>query len=244
MVSLAENADFVSRSIRALNAASVQGDEAVFDAVLASLVASRPALGADPNPDVIADLRRVTGDLHAALERFRVDSRLVTFAEKEMPDARARLEHVLRLTDDAAHRTMDLVEQSCPLADRTASAAANRLAEWRERGSVDAAAHESFLAQTQTSMEAVREKLSEVLLAQGYQDLSGQIIRGVMKLVGELEVALGDLVRLSGGVELVAAPVSTDTRSQGFGPVVPGVSHGVHVDGQQDVDALLSDLGM
>lgn len=244
MVSLADNADFVSRSIRALNAASVQGDEAVFDAVLASLVASRQALGADPNPDVIADLRRVTGDLHAALERFRVDSRLVTFAEKEMPDARARLEHVLRLTDDAAHRTMDLVEQSCPLADRTASAAALRLAEWRERGTVDAAAHEDFLAQTQTSMEAVREKLSEVLLAQGYQDLSGQIIRGVMKLVGELEVALGDLVRLSGGVELVAAPASTDTRSQGFGPVVPGVSHGVHVDGQQDVDALLSDLGM
>lgn len=244
MVSLADNADFVSRSIRALNAASVQGDEAVFDAVLASLVASRPALGADANPDVIADLRRVTGDLHAALERFRVDSRLVTFAEKEMPDARARLEHVLRLTDDAAHRTMDLVEQSCPLADRTASAAALRLAEWRERGTVDAAAHESFLAQTQSSMEAVREKLSEVLLAQGYQDLSGQIIRGVMKLVGELEVALGDLVRLSGGVELVAAPASPDSRSQGFGPVVPGVSHGAHVDGQQDVDALLSDLGM
>ena len=69
MVNLADNADFVSRSIRALNAASVQGDEAVFDAVLASLVASRPSLGSDSSPDVIADLRRVTGDLHAALER-------------------------------------------------------------------------------------------------------------------------------------------------------------------------------
>ena len=46
-------------------------------------------------------------------------------------------------------------------------------------------------------MDKVRGNLAEVLLAQGYQDLSGQIIRGVMKLVRELETALVDLVRLS-----------------------------------------------
>ena len=244
MVMFVENTDFISRSIRALNAASVQGDEAVFDAVLASIVATRQVPQGTCNPDVIADLRRVTGDLHSALERFRIDSRLVTFAEKEMPDARARLEHVLRLTDDAAHRTMDLVEQSCPLADRAAGAAALRLAEWRETASIEPRAHEAFLVETKFSMEAVRENLSEVLLAQGYQDLSGQIIRGVMKLVGELEVALGDLVRLSGGVDRMNAASSSASLARGFGPVVPGVHHGAHVDGQRDVDALLSDLGM
>ena len=46
-------------------------------------------------------------------------------------------------------------------------------------------------------MDKVRSNLTEVLMAQGYQDLSGQIIRGVMKLVAELETALVDLVRLS-----------------------------------------------
>ena len=35
-----------------------------------------------------------------------------------MPDARVRLDHVLKLTEDAAHRTLDLVERSGPLADR------------------------------------------------------------------------------------------------------------------------------
>ena len=40
-----------------------------------------------------------------------------------MPDARLRLDHVLKLTDEAAHRTLDLVEQSGPLAERTARAA-------------------------------------------------------------------------------------------------------------------------
>jgi chemotaxis protein CheZ len=83
-----------------------------------------------------------------------------------------------------------------------------------------------------------------VLLAQGYQDLTGQIIRGVMKLVGELEHALGDLVRLSSGKADTAAARASDGTARGFGPVVPGVDHGAHVDGQQDVDALLSDLGM
>ena len=56
---------------------------------------------------------------------FSVDSRLVDLAEKEVPDARHRLDHVLKLTDEAAHRTMDLVEQSGPLAERTAREAAD-----------------------------------------------------------------------------------------------------------------------
>jgi chemotaxis protein CheZ len=89
----------------------------------------------------------------------------------------------------------------------------------------------------------VRGNLSEVLLAQGYQDLSGQIIRGVMKLVSELEVALADLIRLSkSGMEVSNA--AKEEPARGFGPAVPGIDNGPAVSGQQDVDALLSGLGM
>jgi chemotaxis protein CheZ len=241
---LDQNAEFFAKSLVHLNDALSARDESMFDAVLAGIVTGRPTLHAGTPPDVIVDLRRVTQDLHAALERFRFDSRLVSIAEKEMPDARARLEHVLTLTDDAAHRTLDLVEQSIPAADGTARAAREQLELWRARTGEDMPELVVFLSNTVTNMEAVREKLSEVLLAQGYQDLTGQIIRGVMKLVGELEHALGDLVRLS-GVSPSATPVGpVQSDARGFGPVVPGVDHGVHVDGQQDVDALLSDLGM
>ncbi len=243
MNSLEHSSEWVTRSLAHLADALRTRDEAVFDAVLAGIVATRPSLHRGTAPDVIVDLRRVTHDLHAALERFRVDSRLVSYAEKDIPDARARLEHVLRLTDDAAHRTLDLVEQSFPLADRTASAAKHQLEHWQVNGGLEPAAVESFLADTKANMESVREKLSEVLLAQGYQDLTGQIIRGVMKLVGELEHALGDLVRISGG-QRPQDHVDAADRARGFGPMVPGVSEGAHVDGQQDVDALLSDLGM
>jgi chemotaxis protein CheZ len=242
--SIGQNAEFLAASLAHLGDALAARDEGMFDAVLAGIVTSRPALHGGAHPDVLLDLRRVTRDLHAALERFRVDSRLATYAEKEIPDARARLEHVLKLTDDAAHRTLDLVEQSIPLADRTARAAQALLA---SAGSDQRSSQPdlvAFLAETGSRMEAVRENLSAVLLAQGYQDLTGQIIRGVMKLVGELEHALGDLVRLSSGKADTAAARASDGTARGFGPVVPGVDHGAHVDGQQDVDALLSDLGM
>jgi chemotaxis protein CheZ len=89
----------------------------------------------------------------------------------------------------------------------------------------------------------VRGKLTDVLLAQGYQDLSGQIIRGVMKLVDELELALNTLVRI-GNLQALPARKEPGTSPQGHGPVVPGVAHGHTVSGQQDVDAMLSGLGM
>jgi chemotaxis regulatin CheY-phosphate phosphatase CheZ len=67
-----------------------------------------------------------------------------------------------------------------------------------------------------------------------------------MKLVDELEVALRQLVQISGGDEARAPRVEPDAAvaARGFGPVVPGVTRGATVSGQTDVDALLSDLGM
>ena len=81
-----------------------------------------------------------------------------------------------------------------------------------------------------------------VLLAQGYQDLTGQIIRGVMKLVAELETALANLARLSGDV--VEHATLGESPTAGVGPDVPGVTKGDVASGQTDVDALLSGLGM
>jgi len=198
------------------------------------------------------DLRKLTGDLQSALQRFRMDSRLVDLAQKDVPDARLRLDHVLRLTDEAAHRTLDLVEQSGPLAERTSRAATDLMEPWklfRDRKIAVEDFHrmvrqmDAFLQAACSDMDKVRENLSQVLLAQGYQDLSGQIIRGVMKLVTELEIALVDLVRLSQSGARTARLVSEETR-RGFGPPIPGIKTEPAVSGQQDVDALLSGLGV
>ncbi len=103
-------------SIATLAGALAAGDEHLFLSELDLLVHKRERT-------LFSELRKLTGDLQSALDRFSVDSRLVDLAEKEVPDARARLDHVLKMTDEAAHRTMDLVEQCGPLAERTARSA-------------------------------------------------------------------------------------------------------------------------
>lgn len=229
--------------INALKQALESDDEPTFVGLLDELLKAR-------KPDVYTDLRDLTANLKVALDRFRLNARLTDFAEKDIPDARARLLHVLKLTDQAAHRTLDLVEQSGPLAERTANSAATLKPAWanfRARKIEPRAFHEmlrnmdAFLPSTLEDCETIRRNLSEVLLTQGYQDLTGQIIRSVIELVQEIESALGELARLS-GAETQDAPATPAPR--GHGPVVPGVTKGEVATGQQDVDALLSGLGM
>jgi chemotaxis protein CheZ len=211
--------------VEAMHAALAANDEPAFSAAMRGFNALQDS-------SVMTSVRKVHGDLQAALERFRAESRLAEMAERQVPDARQRLAHVLKLTDDAAHHTMDLVDQCCPLVDAVVQEAQ------RLQGLPDLSADVGgFLEQTQTHMKTVRARLTDVLLAQGYQDLSGQILRNVMRLVDELEVALVDLVRIDSFEAAPAAAVA-------YGPVVPGVAHGETVGGQEDIDAMLSGLGV
>jgi chemotaxis protein CheZ len=210
----------------------------------------------DPERDtsLMAELHDLTCNLRSALDRFRFESRLNDLAEKEIPDARQRLNHVLKLTDSAAHRTLDLVEQSGPPAERTAREAAGLSESWARFRARDISPDEfrslvkrmdAFLVNARTDSETVRTNLAEVLLAQGYQDLTGQIIRSVMALVGDVEGALADLTRLARGEATSGTSREGEYTSRQTGPVVPGVdAGGAVVSDQQDVDDLLSNLGM
>jgi len=236
-----------------LSEALQRDDESAFFTAVDNIVHMR-------EPKMFAEIRKLTGDLQKALDRFSIESRLADIAEHEIPGARARLTHVINMTDEAAHRTLDLVERSGPLAERTsreAGALLDAFAAFRERAtgrgfegiarSVEAflplvRAMEAFLPAARTDSEQIRRNLADVLLAQGYQDLTGQIIRSVIKLVEELEQALGNLANLSGG--LVEHATLGENPNAGHGPVVPGVTEGEVASAQTDVDALLSGLGM
>lgn len=199
------------------------------------------------------DLRALNVSLQRTLDEFRNSFRQANSAGKEIPDARIRLDHVLKLTEEAAHRTLDLVERSCPLADRVAVDAVALVEPIREaraayRGTgVEALLGrvEGYLTGVQRDGSAVRANLAEVLMAQSYQDLSGQIIRTVIKLVVELERTLARFAELSGESEAgkTSAQSGSGPDGHGFGPAVPGVTTGA-VGMQEDVDDLLANLGM
>ena len=244
-------ADFPTRhrpTVDALKGALDAGDEAAFRRCFEQLRAGMEA-------EFMPELKRITASAQEALRRFREETRLDDLAATEVPDARKRLAHVVKLTEEAAHRTLDLVEKSGPIVDQAARDAAELLEAWsaypHREGVGDSLWPErarAFLERAVKDTDEVRGNLSEMLIAQGYQDLTGQITRGVISLVGELESVLGELVRLSNGDETIRAPrllpaPDRDNLQRGVGPTVPGVQDANAVGDQDDIDALLAKFG-
>jgi len=200
-------------------------------------------LCAEMDSGLLPELKRITAKAQSALARFSAEARLDALAGHEVPDARKRLTHVVKLTDEAAHRTLDLVELCGPLVDEAARGAAQllesrNLPQWPSRA-------EEFLDRTRKDADALRAHLSELLMAQGYQDITGQIIRSVIALVDELERVLGKLVQIAEGIEVTSLVRSLPTPlnwEQGLGPQVAGIANGDAVAGQDDIDALLSQM--
>src|SRR5882672_1779480 len=209
-------------------------------------------LRGDMSADLMPELKRITVSAQCALARFRDRVRLDALAGQEVPDARKRLAHVVKLTDEAAHRTLDLVEQSGPLIDQTAREAAQLIEAWSAYGPRELALASlwpdrtlAFLERTLADADRVRDHLSQMLLAQGYQDITGQIIRGVISLVGELEDALGQLVALANGddtrrMPALKEPAAAPDWRAGVGPQIPGLAAADAVSAQDDIDALLN----
>jgi len=185
---LASWLDSMSRALRAADEAALRAGLAKFDAARHELLQK--------------ELRRIGSQLHGVLESFSLDAGLVDAPAREPPDPRSRLERVLKVSDDAAHRTADLVELSYPLAEQTGASAAAMLAQWRaERDAQAISAHavESFLDQTVHNMTTVGSSLSEVLLAHGYQDHGGRVLHGLSRLLDGIDATLKALQQLGGG---------------------------------------------
>ncbi|MFN2349891.1 MAG: protein phosphatase CheZ [Thioalkalivibrio sp.] len=204
------------------------------------------------------ELGKLTRDLHEALNSFRLDSRLSEITATEIPDAKERLNYVVTMTEQAAHRTLTAVEESLPMSEGLASRAGELSEVWQRFRSRDLSAEEfrklsgelgAFLEQVNVHAESIRRNLSDVLMAQDFQDLTGQVIRRVINLVQDVEQNLVGLIRISG--DRMAPPESKkqqemrqEDQNKGMGPAVPGTAGASDVvSGQDDVDDLLSSLG-
>jgi chemotaxis protein CheZ len=99
-----------------------------------------------------------------------------------------------------------------------------------------------FLRQTQEQSRILHGSLSEVLMAQDFQDLTGQIIRKVIALVQDVEQKLVKLVRITGN-KLDDGKGHKQEAEKLAGPAIPGLDQGDQVTNQDEVDDLLSSLG-
>ena len=207
-------------SVERLRTAMLTNRRADFHAALAVLQEQR-------SDDFSRELRTLADALHDAMVQFRQDFNAVAPGGHESPDARVKLKYVLHLTNQAAHRTMDLVEQCVPLLDRTVSKASDLAQDCAALpGPVD-----EFIQATWQDCTAVRGKLSQLVLEQSYQDLSGQIIRGVVVLVDQVELVLAKILGLTGTTGRTGVYRSYNPKDVALGQ-------------QSDVDDLMADLGI
>ncbi len=202
--------------------------------------------------DLFQELGKLTRELHDTLNSFQIDSKLSDMAE-EIPDAKERLNHVITMTEQAADKTLSAVENTLPLSEQLVEKATRLKADWERFRSRDMNVEEfrelskeldEFLGWLGENTPRIQSNLTEILMAQDFQDLTGQIIRRVITLVQDVENSLVDLVRITGSkMKPVEKKSAGDKDIEATGPAVPGVDKGDIVSGQDDVDDLLSSLG-
>jgi chemotaxis protein CheZ len=228
---------------RALVAALEDGAVDRADDLLDSLSSMRKS-------KMFLELGKLTRTLHEALNHFQVDSRLARIANEDIPDAHHRLRFVVTKTEEAAHRTLKAVEDSIPLARRLETRALEHQRHWerflrremnvQEFRSMTQSLRE-FLASILDDAKGLSGHLTEVLMAQEYQDLTGQVIQRVIQIVQDVEHGLVEMLRVCGQRSGAVAD-EPKAAVRGHGPQIDPKTPDV-VANQDEVDDLLSSLG-
>jgi chemotaxis protein CheZ len=210
------------------------------------------------------EIGKLTRELHNAIVNFQLDPRMPHATEvSKITDATERLNYVVTMTEKAANRTMDLVEQSAPLVNGLKDEAQSLSVDWgrfmrREMSAESfrelAKRVELFLAHSERDGAMLSAHLNDILLAQDFQDLTGQVIKRVTQLVTEVESNLLKLVLMASQVEQIAG-IDHDHEllraeqqkqkepSHGEGPQIHADKREDVASNQDDVDDLLSSLG-
>jgi chemotaxis protein CheZ len=167
--------------------------------------------------DLFKEVGKVARKLHDSLKSFRevLDPKLREIAVEHMPRAVDQLQMVIDKTEEAANKTMEIVEKYILKMDDLA----NHIREIQgPESSVQ------FLRDFKNSLE---DDLTEILTTQSFQDLTGQVLKKVIALVGDLEVELVRLITTFGLKFEEKEPVKKEVEK---------VS-------QEDVDELLKEFG-
>jgi chemotaxis protein CheZ len=216
---------------------------------------------------VFQTVGRLTRGLHDAIVNFHVDADLTKeppkIEDSDIHDASNRLTYVIQLTQNAAEKTMDMVDEAAPIAANLGQEAKllhEEMARLKRRemtadefriffGQLD-----SFFEQMAVGTERLHHTLQDIVLEQGFQDLTGQVLKRVIGLINDVEKDLVQLVRMAGQVEEItglAHPVEDEQdmealiekrKHEAEGPQINKARENV-VSGQDEVDDLLSSLG-
>jgi chemotaxis protein CheZ len=244
----------------ATNTASQDSDdlEALFDSIIAGnanenkaapvTAANSPVAAGDGDPaKVINQIGHMARALHDTLRELGLHKEIEK-AASTIPDARDRLNYVATLTRQAAERVLNATEAAQPVVEKLGSEAQQLAKQWdllfekkldvpRFKDLVTQT--HAYLHQTPVHTRATNAHLTEIMMAQDFQDLTGQVIKKIIELTQSMEQQLLALL-LENAPASVKAEVNASLLN---GPVINAKGRSDVVTSQDQVDDLLESLG-
>jgi chemotaxis protein CheZ len=195
---------------------------------------------ANDTTQVFLELGEITRLLHDTLKQLGVMPKLQEAADG-LPDARSRLNYIATKTADAANKVLNSVDRA--KAEQASIAEATRaMAEAITADPVKAVASGAvlnFVQDVEARTGRVDAHLTDIMMAQDFHDLTGQVVAKVVTLAGDLEDSLVKLL-----VKVIPADQVHKVKSEMLnGPVVNPEGRSDVVANQGEVDDLLASLG-
>jgi chemotaxis protein CheZ len=197
--------------------------------------------------EVLSRLGHMTRALHESLRGLGLD-KLIEKAASDIPDARDRLDYVARLSEQAAKRVLDATDAASPLQDGIDASAAELSRSWQSlldsgEGSAEwrALAERTIasLGESRSAASATKGHLMDIMMAQDFQDLTGQVIKRITGIAQNLEKQLVQVL-----VDFAPAEVKREfDNSLLNGPQIKPEGNTEVVADQGQVDDLLDSLG-
>lgn len=200
---------------------------------------------------VVDQVGQLTRTLHNSLRELGYDKRLQDISA-EVPEAQDKLTYIASKAEQAAERVLNATEIAMPIQDELSSESTNLSEQWKqalesqESSPDDAEKYKNLIINTLAYLDSVPKQTSatnaqlmEIMMAQDFQDLTGQVVSKVTKMVKDLEFEL---------LQLLVANVPEEKRigiDEGLmnGPVVNPEKREDVVSNQEQVDDLLASMG-
>lgn len=193
------------------------------------------------SPEVFQQLGAITRQLHDALTQLGVMPKLAKTAEG-LPDARSRLNYIAEKTGAAANKVLNSVDQAkaehASISEDTRRMAAAIVADPVK--AVATGAVMNFVGDVEAATARIDQHLTDIMMAQDFHDLTGQVVAKVVALASDLEDSLVKLLVQAAPPEAQKVVEHANVLN---GPVVNPEGRTDVVSNQGEVDDLLASLG-
>lgn len=207
---------------------------------------SELTLDAASQEEMLSRIGHMTRALHDSLRGLGLD-KLIEKAASDIPDARDRLDYVARLSEQSAKRVLDATDTASPLQDGIETRSAELRGQWQAlldgqgEGDWRALAERTMasLAESERAAVATRGQLMDIMMAQDFQDLTGQVIGKITSIAQDLEKQLVQVL-----IDFAPSEIKRELDTGLLnGPQIKPEGNADVVADQGQVDDLLDSLG-